>query len=65
MSLEYINRMYDLQIEVGGRVRYTGNPKAPREGEVTGAKGSHVLIRLDGEKTEKPYHPTWELEYLS
>ena len=64
MSLEYINRMYDLKIQVGGRIRYTGNPQNPLEGEVTGAQGAHVLIKLDGAKVAQPFHPTWEIEYL-
>jgi hypothetical protein len=56
--------MYDLKIQVGGRIRYTGNPQNPLEGEVTGAQGAHVLIKLDGAKVAQPFHPTWEIEYL-
>ena len=64
MSLDYINKQYKLSIKVGTRVRYTG-AKPSREGVVTGADGAHVLIRLDGDKNSFPFHPTWELEYLT
>lgn len=67
MSLSYIRHHYRVPAQKGGRVRYTGDkgPKAkPREGVITGAKGAHLRIRMDGDSFSNSYHPTWELEYL-
>lgn len=67
MSLEYIRATYHVPAKVGQRVRYTGD-KGPkgwvREGTITGANGSHLRIRMDGDSFSNIYHPTWELEYL-
>jgi hypothetical protein len=33
-------------------------------GTITGARGGHLRIKLDGDFGSNPYHPTWELRYL-
>lgn len=63
MSLDWIRSTYGVPAKHGGRVEYTGGPE-PRRGTITGAGGSHLNIRLDGDATARPYHPTWELRYL-
>jgi len=57
-DLEYIRDYYGVPAELGGRVAFKG-----RQGQITGAQGPHILIRLDGEEISRPYHPTWELIY--
>jgi hypothetical protein len=63
MSLEYIRDYYKVPAKRGARVRYTGNGKT-QLGEITGSNGPHLLIRMIGEKTAQPYHPTWKIEYI-
>ena len=59
----YINRSYGLNAKKGSRVEYTGG--ADRQlGTVTGVDGAHLMIRMDGQKAPRPYHPTWELRFL-
>jgi hypothetical protein len=68
MSLSYIAKAYGVPAKRGQRVRYTGDkgPKAqPREGTITAAEGAHLRIRMDGDSFSQPYHPTWELEYIT
>lgn len=64
MSFDYIRSAYNVPAKLGGRVRYTGGIAA-QLGTITGASGGHLSIRLDGQKHANPFHPTWELEYLS
>lgn len=61
-ELERIGKTRNVPAKLGGKVIYTGTG-APQSGTITGAKHGYVMIRLDGEKLAKPYHPTWELEY--
>lgn len=63
MSLQYIRDTYGVSARRGGRVEYTGNGST-KQGTITGARGAHVLIRLDGDKFSVAFHPTWKLEYL-
>jgi len=63
MSLEYIRKAYNVPAKRGGRVEYTGDG-SPKLGTISGARGAHVRIRLDGEKRLGLYHPTWGLRYL-
>ena len=63
MSIDWIRKSYRVPAKVGGRVEYTGE-KIARRGVITGQRGPHLLIRLDGEEQSSPYHPTWELRYL-
>jgi hypothetical protein len=58
MSLEYIRQHYGVPAFRGRRVVAYGKP-----GEITGAHGPHVMIRLDGMKHSLPHHPTDEIEY--
>lgn len=67
MSMEYIRKSYGVPAKQGGRVRYTGDKgphKTARYGTITGAHGSHLRIRMDGDSFSNIYHPTWEIEYL-
>jgi len=63
VSFDYIINAYNVPAKKGGRVEYTGGP-IPMQGEITGADGARLLIRLDGQKHARRYHPTWELRYL-
>ena len=63
--MDYIRSTYDVPAKVGARIRYTGG-KEPRDGTIRSAQGAHLMIRLDGDRhVTGPYHPTWEIEYLS
>lgn len=68
MSLHWIRSYYGVPAKRGGRVEYTpckgSQAKPGKLGTITGARGPHLLIRLDDEKASHPYHPTWELRYL-
>lgn len=66
MSMEYIRKTYKVPAKRGGRVRYTGdhNGKVARCGTIKSAIGGYLKILIDGEKTARTFHPTWEIEYL-
>jgi len=64
MGVETVRRLYGVPAKVGGRVEYTGQGR-PELGTITGTIGAHLLIRLDGKKHSLPFHPTWELRYLT
>lgn len=57
--MEYIRDTYGVPARLGGRVKYKGKP-----GTILGTRRQYLLIQLDGEEAKKPYHPTWEMEYL-
>jgi hypothetical protein len=61
--MQYIRDAYGVPAKRGGRVEYTGNG-SKKQGTITGARGGHVLIRLDGDKFSTGFHPTWKLKYL-
>lgn len=63
MSLQYIRDTYGVPAKRGGRVEYTGNGKSI-QGTITGSRGPHILVRLDGDKRSVPFHPTWKIRYL-
>lgn len=63
MSIDWIRKNYQVPAKVGGRVEYTGGT-TPCFGTITGACGGHLRIKLDGDLSSNPYHPTWELRYL-
>ena len=63
MSMEYIRSTYKVPAKCGGRVVYTGLG-VNELGTITGTRGAHILVRLDGDTESKPYHPTWEIQYL-
>lgn len=62
----YINSHYGLSVKRGSRVEYTGG-KEPRFGSVASAAGPHLNIRFDDDpkKIVGPFHPTWEMRYLT
>lgn len=68
MSMDWIRSNYGVPAKRGGRVEYNpceGSKDEPgRLGTITGTRGPHLLVRLDGEKNSRPYHPTWRLRYL-
>jgi hypothetical protein len=55
--LEYIRNYYDVPAKRGKVVSYNGSL-----GVITGASGSHVKVRLEGQKNALPYHPS-DLKY--
>jgi len=58
-EFRYINNYYGLNIRRGTNITYNG-----RGGKVTGTSNAHVMIKLDGDKNAKPYHPRTDgLEY--
>ena len=59
MSLADIRGYYKVPAFRGARVKALQRP-----GTITGADGSRIHVRLDGEKRAQPYHPTWRVEYL-
>ncbi|WP_409188400.1 hypothetical protein [Bradyrhizobium sp. RDM4] len=64
MSIDYIRQYYGVPAKRGARVEYTGASDGPRLGTIKAARGSHLMILLDGSKHAMPFHPTWELRYL-
>jgi hypothetical protein len=62
MSMKYIRQKYGVRAKRGGRVRLTYGER--REGVIVSARGPYIMVRMDGEKIAKPYHPTWRMEYL-
>ena len=63
MSLQYIRDTYGVPAKRGGRIEYTGNGTAI-QGVITGSKGAHILVRLDGDRRSLAFHPTWKIRYL-
>lgn len=66
MSMKYIRDYYRVNAKRGGRVRYANRCGFgdPREGEIKGARGAYLRILLDGDRTAKTFHPTFDIEYL-
>ena len=58
--LKYIRNYYNVPAFIGAAVRYMETS----DGVIVGAYGSYLLVDL-GEGEALPYHPTWELEYLT
>lgn len=70
VSYEYVNRAYKVNARAGARVRidFAGtHGNEVREGTIIRHRGTtaYIHVRLDGEKTAHPYHPTWRIQYLS
>lgn len=63
MSIAYVRKAYGVPAKCGGRVSYTGEGRS-KLGTITGARGGHLRVRLDGIKHSMPFHPTWRLQYL-
>ncbi len=64
MSMAWIRKNYRVPAKRGARVRYMGGGK-PELGAITSARGSQLMILLDGARHALPFHPTWELTYLA
>lgn len=63
-NMERIRKWYGVPARRGMRVVYTGSGK--RElGTIRSARDCRLTIQLDGYKHTMPFHPTWELEYLT
>ena len=56
--MEYIRLKYGVPAKRGARVKY-----GDAHGTITGADGGYLLIKLDGEKRSKRYHPTFNITY--
>ena len=56
--MDYIRLRYGVPAKRGAKVKY-GNSL----GTITGSDGGYLLIKLDGEKRSKRYHPTWNISY--
>jgi hypothetical protein len=61
MSMEYIRKTYGVPAKRGGRVNYMFKEIM---GTITGSRGGHLLIKLDGHKRSLPFHPVWQIAYL-
>ncbi|TIR70168.1 MAG: hypothetical protein E5X15_26520 [Mesorhizobium sp.] len=64
MAMADIRKRYDVPAKRGMRVEYTGG-KHPVLGTITSATNGRLNIRLDTYKHPMPFHPTWELRYLT
>lgn len=65
MGMADIRKARNVPAKRGMRVRYTGGRRGPVEGTILSARGGYLMIRLDGTRNALPFHPTWELVYLS
>ena len=68
MSLKYIRDTYKVPAYRGQRIRYLkDNGETKYEGVITSGSGGYIRIRRDGDKCTypAPFHPTWNLEYLT
>jgi hypothetical protein len=57
-QFQYIRDYYGVPAYSGVRVNAYG-----KEGVIVGAEGAYVMIRLDGDKIARPYHPTDGITY--
>lgn len=62
--MDWIRKRYSVPAWHGVRVRYTGGQK-PVEGRIRSARGGYLYIQLDGRSGVMPFHPTWEITYLT
>lgn len=61
MARDHIESYYGIPVRRGMPVIYDGQP-----GRVTGLKGQHLLVRLDGQDPATPplrCHATWRMAY--
>lgn len=63
-SLAYIRNHYGVPAQLKGRVLYTYRGRN-QQGTIVGTSGASLMILLDGARRPAPYHPTWELQYLT
>lgn len=52
-EFDYIRAFYGVPAKKGLRVTVNGKP-----GKIISARSARVVVRLDGEKHGRPYHPT-------
>jgi len=65
VTAAWVRTHYGVPAYRGGRVAYTGDKTKGRQyGTILSFPGSHIRIRLDGQRHHIVTHPTWELEYL-
>lgn len=65
-SMQWIRDYYGVPAKRGMVVKYSpceGSKDRSRTGVITGARGPHLLIRMDGDMRSSAYHPTWQIEY--
>lgn len=62
-AFDYIRKHYGVPAKQGQRIKYTGE-YPPLFGTITGARGGHIRVVMDGEKHSGLFHPTWSIEYL-
>jgi len=55
---EWLRKIYGVPAHAGGRVVFEGRP-----GVITGFDGHYLRVRLDGDRYERLYHPTWHMTY--
>ena len=58
-EMEYIRKTYNVPAKIFGRIKYKD-----QLGEIIGAKGAYLRIKLYGESEINSYHPTYKIEYL-
>lgn len=58
-NLEYIRKTYGVPAKRGMKVIADG-----KEGIITGVSGAYLLIKVDGARFSRPYHPTWHMKYF-
>lgn len=63
-TMQYIRDTYRVPARRGQRVEYRDMDGTVKAGVVTQAHGARVRIRLDGERSGRIFHPTWNLRYL-
>lgn len=64
MSLEYIRKFYGVPATRGAKVKIEESPSCFIKGTIVGSRDAYVLVRLDGHKKSRSFHPTWNIEYL-
>ncbi|WOI58634.1 hypothetical protein [Streptomyces fradiae] len=57
-TMEWIRRQYGVPARHKMRITYNGKPAT-----IVGARGSHLRIRIDGERRILPTHPCYRIVY--
>lgn len=63
MTMADIRRFFGVPARYGARIEYLAF-EPPRKGTVVGRTGSRLLIKLDGQRMVRDYHPTFLIKYL-
>jgi len=63
-GLNYIKEMFKVPANMNARVSHTDSSNVTRYGNITGAAGSMILIKFDGQENSIAYHPTHGIQYL-